>query len=126
MKIVDKEKYKEIYPDEGYLLARKGESEGSAMLILGVGDTPNNYEEIPIPEKPPDPVEVDLDSLKDALIQTTRTGLQEKMMELLQPHIEEYAGQIVEEQSRIELQILSAESEEELKQINERPETALF
>lgn len=126
MKIVDKEKYKEIYPDEGFLLARKGESEGSVMLILGVGDTPNNYEEIPIPEKPPDPVEVDLDSLKDALIQTTRTGLQKRMLELLQPHIEEYAGQIAEEQSRIELQILSAESEEELKQINERPETALF
>lgn len=126
MKIVDKEKYKEIYPDEGFLLVRKGESEGSVMLILGVGDTSNNYEEIPIPEKPPDPVEVDLDSLKDALIQTTRTGLQERMLELLQPHIEEYAGQIAEEQSRIELQILSAESEEELKQINERPETALF
>lgn len=126
MKIVDKEKYKEIYPDEGFLLARKGESNGSTLLILGAGDSPGNYEEIPIPEKPPDPVEVDLDGLKDALIQTTRTGLQEKMMELLQPHIEEYAGQIAEEQSRIEAQILSAESEEELKQINERSETALF
>lgn len=121
MKIEKKPAYTIVYAEEGKLLIKEGMEEGSAMLILGKEDSQDNYVEIDIPKPPPDPIEVDIDGLKEALITQTRSELGGRLLDMLQPHIEAYAGQLAEEQRKIEEEILSALTEEELNDIRERP-----
>lgn len=121
MKIEKKQAYAIVYAEEGKLLIKEGMEEGSAMLILGKGDSPDNYVETDIPKPQPDPVEVDIDGLKEALITQTRAGLESRLFDMLQPHIEEYAGQLAERQRQIEEVIRAAQTEEELNDIRERP-----
>lgn len=121
MNIVEKPSYTELHASDGKILVSETFSDGGTVIVLGAEDSIDNYSEVDPPIIPPEIEDAPLDELKDSMIYRSRQEMKQKMNDVLDLIIHEYAAKLAEEQRKIEEEIRVAQTEEELNNIRERP-----